>query len=281
MTVICEPPAVGSQWRAKSPGTTLGRPNDTLVITYEYPLNERIRTLLRLEDLFDRVEFFVAKETPFDHQAALNCIFEILEVASRGDLKSDLLQELDRQRLFLDTLRDNPAISLDRLTELIDEIEAVFSAILGASGKTGQHLRENEWLMMIKQRAAIPGGTCEFDLPSFHHWLHRPHDERRRDLDQWLAPLAPIGVGLRIVLRVLRESGKVMPMIAYGGIFQQMPMERAAHMLRLTVTREYACVPEISANKYALNIRFILPGSVQRSKVFERDVEFSLAYCNL
>jgi cell division protein ZapD len=94
-------------------------------------------------------------------------------------------------------------------------------------------------------------------------------------------PLAGIGVGLRIVLRVLRESGKTLPLIAYGGVFQQMPMERAAHMLRLSIRKDLPCVPEISANKYALNIRFILPASVQRTKVYDQDVEFSLAYCNL
>ena len=52
-------------------------------------------------------------------------------------------------------------------------------------------------------------------------------------------------------------------------------------MLRLTIRRDVACVPEISANKYALNIRFILPGSVQRTKVHESDIEFELTYCNL
>ncbi len=251
------------------------------MIIYEYPLNERIRTLLRLEDLYDREAFFVAKSTALDHQAALTAIFEILEVSSRGDLKSDLLQELDRQRLFLEALRSNPAISVEKLDGVVGEIEDAFSALLASSGKTGQHLRENEWLMTIKQRAAIPGGTCEFDLPSYHHWLHSDDEARRNDLTTWLEPLAAIGVALRIVLRVLRESGKTLPLIAYRGVFQQMPMERAAHMLRLTIPHGLPCVPEISANKYALNIRFILPGSVQRTKVYENDVEFKLAYCNL
>ncbi len=251
------------------------------MITYEYPLNERIRTLLRLEDLFDRVAFFIAEDSPIDHQAALTGIFEILEVSSRGDLKSDLLQELDRQRLFLEALRENPAISVEKLDAVVDEIEVAFAALLASSGKTGQILRENEWLMTIKQRAAIPGGTCEFDLPSYHHWLHRPDADRRQDLRSWLEPIAGIGVALRIVLRVLRESGKTLTLMANCGIFQQMPMERAAHMLRLNIKRDLPCVPEISANKYALNIRFILPGSVQRTKVYEHDVEFDLAYCNL
>jgi cell division protein ZapD len=96
-----------------------------------------------------------------------------------------------------------------------------------------------------------------------------------------LQPLNSIASALRIVLRVLRESGKSVALIAYGGVFQQMPMERAAHMLRLIVTRDLPCVPEISANKYALNIRFILPGSVQRTKLYEMDVDFQLTYCNL
>jgi cell division protein ZapD len=111
--------------------------------------------------------------------------------------------------------------------------------------------------------------------------LHSDDAVRRADLSAWLQPLASIGVALRIVLRVLRESGKTLPLIAYRGVFQQMPMERAAHMLRLSLPHELQCVPEISANKYALNIRFILPGSVQRTKVYEHDVEFELAYCNL
>jgi cell division protein ZapD len=251
------------------------------VITYEYPLNERVRTLLRLEDLFDRTEYFLSRGSPHDHHACLVGIFEILEVASRGDLKSDLLQELDRQRLFLEALRNNPAISEEKLDAVVLEIENTFAELLASSGKTGQHLRENEWLMTIKQRAAIPGGTCEFDLPSFHHWLHRDDAARRADLEVWLHPLNPIAAALRIVLRVLRESGKSAPLIAYGGIFQQMPMERAAHMLRLTLVRDLPCVPEISANKYALNIRFIVPGSVQRTRLFDSDVEFDLTYCNL
>ncbi len=251
------------------------------MIIYEYPLNERVRTLLRLEDLFDRAHFFIEQDSPHDHQAALSGIFEILEVATRGDLKSDLLQELDRQRAFLEALRDNPAISEEKLNEVLSEIQAVFGALIATSGKTGHHLRENEWLMSIKQRSAIPGGVCEFDVPSFHQWLHRAAAERRANLSEWLGPLTPVYDALRIVLRVLRESGKPISLIAYQGIFQQAPAERVAQMLRLVLHADLPCVPEISANKYALNIRYILPGSVQRTKLYEHDVEFELVFCNL
>jgi len=251
------------------------------VITYEYPLNERIRTLLRLEDLYDRVGYFLGTEDPHSHHACLTGMFEILEVASRADLKSDLLQELDRQRTFLDALRSNPAISEEKLNGVLAEIDVAFANLHATSGKTGQSLRENEWLMAIKQRASIPGGTSEFDLPSYHHWLHHSAERRRADLTAWIKPLLPVHAALSIVLRVLRESGRTLSLIAYQGVYQQTPAEKPAQMLRLSLADELACVPEISANKYALNVRFLLPEGVQKTRVYEHDVPFELAFCNL
>ena len=143
------------------------------MISYEYPLSERIRTLLRLEDLYERVQYFTAKADAQEHHVALLCIFEILEVASRADLKSDLLQELERQKHTLEALRDNPEISQEALDSILWEIDRVSSRLSQMSGKIGQELRENEWLMSIKQRTNIPGGVCEFDVPSYHYWLHQ------------------------------------------------------------------------------------------------------------
>jgi cell division protein ZapD len=251
------------------------------VITYEYPLNERVRTLLRLEDLYDRVHFFLRHDSAHDHHACLTGIFEILEVGGRADLKSDLLQELDRQRAYLEGLRANPAIAEEKLDRILGDIDVAFANLHGLSGKTGQNLRENEWLMAIKQRAGIPGGTSEFDLPSYHYWMHRPVDARRGDLMAWMRPLDPIHAALSIVLRVLRESGRVVSLVAVQGVFQQGPGDKPAQMLRLSLPEALACVPEISANKYALNIRFLVPEGVQKSRVFEHDVAFDLAFCNL
>jgi cell division protein ZapD len=208
-------------------------------------------------------------------------MFEILEVASRADLKSDLLQELDRQRTYLDALRSNPAISEQKLNSVLAEIDSAFANLHATSGRTGQILRDNEWLMAIKQRASIPGGTSEFDLPSYHHWMHHTAARRREDLGQWLKSMLSVHAALSIVLRVLRVSGRNASLIAFKGVFQQTPADKPAQMLRLTLDSELPCVPEISANKYALNVRFLLPEGVQKSRVYEQDVPFELAFCNL
>jgi cell division protein ZapD len=251
------------------------------VISYEYPLSERVRTLLRLEDLFERVDYFVRKNEPLEHHVALLSIFEILEVSGRADLKSDLLQELERQKQALELLRDNPEVSEAALDNVLWQIDQASSKLYQSSGKIGQELRENEWLMSIRQRTSIPGGVCEFDLPSYHYWLQQPAEQHRRDLEQWLAPFLPIRDAIAIVLRLLRESGKTTSQIAYQGVYQQMMAGRVAQMLRIRLARHYHCVPEISANKYALNIRFTTQEGMQRPKAAETDVEFELTFCNL
>ena len=251
------------------------------MISYEYPLNERIRTLLRLEDLYERLDYFLEKNEPLQHHVALLLIFEIFEVASRADLKSDLLQELERQKQSLDALRGNPEISEDALLNVLRQLDQAASRLYQLSGKIGQELRENEWLMSIKQRTNIPGGTCEFDLPSYHYWLHLPTEQQRRDIETWRAPFLPMREAVEIVLKLLRASGKTTHHVAHQGTYQQMMTGRVAQMVGITLARGYQCVPEISANKYALNIRFTTQEGMQRPRAAETDVEFELTFCNL
>jgi cell division protein ZapD len=258
------------------------------VITYEYPLSERFRTLLRLEDLFERVRHFVAREEALDHHAALVAIFEIIDVAGRADLKSDLMQELERQRQVLSAFRGSPEVAQDALESVLREADETYAALAANAVKTGQHLRENEWLMSVKSRVNIPGGACEFDVPSYHFWLHRSATARLNDLNAWLAPLLPVRDGLAIVLRLLRDSGKPAELTAVQGQFQHMLSGKVAQVIRVRLADDIAFIPEISANKYALMIRFTEPVSdgaggwaAARPRQSEVNVPFELTYCNL
>jgi cell division protein ZapD len=244
-------------------------------------LSERIRTLLRLEDLFDKIAYFSSSEGAPEHHVALITLFEIIDVTGRADLKFDLVQELERQRQILLSFRNNPDVSEDALSGALYEIEQASAALLSTQGKIGQNVRENEWLMGIKNRAAIPGGVCEFDLPGYHFWLNRDVAFRQRDLAGWLAPMLPICGGLGIVLRLLRSSGRPEPRVAERGSYQLMLAGRTAQLVRLRINRDDAAIPEISANKYALNIRFTVPGTDLRPKQSEADVPFELTFCNL
>jgi len=250
------------------------------LIVYEYPFNERIRTLLRLEDLYEKFVFFLNQEHPLQHHVALSTIFEMLEVAGRADLKSDLLQELERQKQTLLGFKSNPAVEAERLDAVLAEVDRAGSALVAAQGKTGQHIRDNEWLMSIRGRTIIPGGACEFDLPSYYAWQQRPAQQRASDIANWFAPLAPLFDAINIVLRLLRESGRPAKMIANAGSYQQMLQGKVYQMLRLTLDDTLGVIPEISANKYMLWVRFMLQGGDMKPRSFEQDVPFELILCN-
>ena len=252
------------------------------MITYEYPFNERIRTLLRLEDLFEKTSVFAQNDGQLEHHTALITLFEILEVAGRADLKMDLIQELERQRQTLLAYRNNPDISEEALSGALYEIEQSSAALLSMTGKIGQYLRDNDWLMGIKSRAAIPGGVCEFDLPSYHWWLHRSPETRREAIEGWVKPLLPLRDAAAIVLRLLRSSGHPKQHVAVNGQFQLNLGGTAAQMVRVRLSVDEQAVPEVSANKYFLNIRFTKPPAGEiKARGCDRDVGFDLTFCNL
>jgi cell division protein ZapD len=250
--------------------------------SYDYPFNERIRTLLRVEDLFAKVLHNVAARHEYHHHCALLTLLQILDVVDRAELKLDLLQELDRQKNSLRALVGNPAISADALQETLNDIEIASNGLRSETTKLGQTLRANEWLMSIKQRAGIPGGVCEFDVPSYHYWLGLGEERRMRDFNTWLEPLIPMQQAIIIILRILRGSGATGKVLAVNGAYQQMlGGAKPAQMLKIEMADDLKCFPEVSANKYAINIRFNTLDCTQRPQKFEEDVPFALTLCNL
>jgi cell division protein ZapD len=88
--------------------------------------------------------------------------------------------------------------------------------------------------------------------------------------------------GSAIILRILRESGKPANFVAPQGTYQQMLGGKTAQMLRVRLDPALGCVPEMSANKYVLNIRFLMQGGEDpRPRTAEGDVGFELTFCNL
>jgi cell division protein ZapD len=250
--------------------------------SYEFPFNERIRTLLRLEDLLDKILLNVEAGTQHNHHSALISLLQLLDIVDRADLKMDLVQELDRQRLVMQNLRGNPVIAEKVLDGILREIGASSTTLRSDSAKLGQHLRENEWLMSIKQRTGILGGVCQFDLPSYHHWLNLDSAQRKSDFDGWLARLMPMFDAIKTILHILRGSGVATKYHIDDGFYQQMlGGSKPAQMLRIELLDDCPCFPEVSANKYAINVRFFALDFVQKPKQCEHAIDFTMTLCNL
>lgn len=251
------------------------------MILYEYPFNERIRTYLRLEHLFLRLTELVSRDEALDHHYALTTLFEIMDVGARADLKSDVLKDLDKQKHILDGYRGNPAIAESVLDVVISQLARCFLALSSLPGKAGQSLTENDWLMSIRSRVGIPGGTCEFDLPAYYAWQHKPGAQRRTDLQRWTSTLTPLADSIHVLLQLLRDSGAPQKVIANGGQFQQnLPQGRTFQLLRLALDPSLGLIPEISGNRLMVSIRLMRHGDDDRLHACSDDAAFELTLCS-
>lgn len=254
-------------------------PDDTLV--FEQPLNERVRTYLRLEYLFDRLAHHRRDNTGFGRRAAIASMLDILLLLGRSDIKTDIIKELGSQRQQLEALRRRPGVDTTRLDAVLLEMDDVLTGMQGMSTQFASAvLRDNDFLVSVANRSAIPGGTCAFDLPNLHRWQSLPAEETRRDLDAWLADLAPYERAVRFDLRLTRDSVEFAPRTAEGGVHVQ-SLGGPTRMLRVRLPGGGKLYPEISAGKHRFTVRFMQSVDLSsRSEQSRDNVAFGLAICH-
>ena len=250
------------------------------MILYEHPFNEGVRTMLRLEHLFQRLGVLLVRDTAVDHHFALSTLFEILDVSGRADLKSDVLLELERHRTQFQSYRGHPGIDEAVLDEAVARIDHAFDGLNQLQGKAGQALGSNEWLMSIRSRIGIPGGTCEFDLPAYYAWQHHTPARRRADLQGWIDTLMPLAEALQVLLKLVRDSGTPQRMMATAGVYQQsLAAGKAYHLMRVRIDDDTDLVPEITGHRLMVSIRFMRADSEGRLRNAATDTPFELALC--
>lgn len=250
------------------------------MIVYEYPFNERIRTYLRLEQLFRRLGELIPRTHALDHHFALTTIFEVMDVAARADLKSDVLKDIDKQRQLLEGYRGNPSISEAALNGVFAQLDRCFQGLNTQTGKAGQALTENDWLMSIRSRMGIPGGTCGFDLPGYFAWQHGEASTRQQALEGWAGTLAPLAESIYVLLKLLRDSGVPQKVAAVRGQFQQnLPSGRTVQLLRLCIDPEQGLIPEISGNRLMVSVRLMRQQEDGHLLACSADAAFELTLC--
>jgi cell division protein ZapD len=250
------------------------------VTRYEFPFNESVRTMLRLESLFDRLGQLISRDATIDHHHALATLFEIMDVAARADLKADLLRDLERQRARLNGYRGNPAVSESVIDELTVRIDTAYKTLHEMPGKAGAALTANDWLMSIRSRINIPGGTCGFDLPAYFAWQQFDVQRRRGDLIRWAGSLMPMADALRLLLGLLREAAEPHNVTAVAGHFlQPLAAGKTFQLLRLRLRTSAALVPEISGHRLMVSVRLMQQDAEGRLQPSNADTPLELTLC--
>lgn len=251
--------------------------------TFEQPLNERIRMCLRVETLMRRFHYFEALKGDWSAYSALLTILELTALLERGDLKQELMKELERQHGALKALTQHQGIDHSKLELILSKQKSALERLHRLDGKLGEHLKRDDFLLAIKQRTSIPGGSCDFDLPQLRFWMNQNHEKRISDLREWAAPYCQLEDVIELILKTIRDSASAKPTVAENGFYQKpLDTRQATQLIRIDIDAEAKIYPEISAGKHRYSVRFMRldSGGMAPAQVKE-DVEFLLSRCTL
>jgi len=250
-------------------------------IAYEQPLNERMRAFMRLEFLWLQLSYHAGVPNPWSSRSAVAGLLEILAITSRGDARGDVLKELERQMSAMRDYQNRPGVDGARLRSILAALVRRREELNAAGANFMQRLRESEFLNAIKHRSAIPGGTCEFDLPDYYHWLNLDPDLREIDLADWLATIRPLCESVSELLWITRENAVPRDELAPGGVYQIVfERERPVQLVRLTLPGGSKLYPEVSGSHHRCSLRFLRWNSVHSRPVqTTEDVRFVLTTC--
>lgn len=242
-------------------------------IIYEFPLNERIRVFIRLEQLFQQFKYHLHSENIADKRAAISVLFDIVAIFKRNDLKSEILKELDRHA---NALKLNPDLNQD-----VMQLTKISQKLYASTGKIGNHLIGNELFQSIAQRSNIPSGTCSFDLPEFHYWLTQNDERCVQDLNDWSQPFVDIGIAIDLILSCIRTSCTITEEIAPAGFFQiTLDINFPYQLLSVNVDKAQPYFVEISGGKHRCTIRFMRPShNNHRPLQSIENIPFTLTRC--
>lgn len=243
-------------------------------VLFEHPLNEKMRTWLRIEFLIQQLESALPVN---DSSSALHFFRntgDLLDVFERGEIRTDILKELERQQRKLLSWSEVPGVDMQRIDSLRSQLKERGNVLMSAP-RIGQFLREDRLIGLVRQRLSIPGGCCSFDLPTLHVWLHLPQNQRDEQIALWLESLQPVKKSLDLLLEIIRHSAPFRKHTSLNGFYQDNGDD--ADLLRLHLDLTDRLYPQISGHKSRFAIRF-LPLDSERGTIPER-LDFELACC--
>lgn len=248
---------------------------------YEQPLNERMRTFLRLDFLYQQALYHEEREDSWSTRAAMSALLEVLAITARGDIRSEVLKELERQMSLMHDFQARPGVDNSRLRAVLSNLARLRTELNSAGALFMQKLRDSEFLNSIKHRSTIPGGTCEFDLPDYRHWLDQPFKARSAQFGEWMATIRPLCDAVTELLWLTREAARPRPEVATGGTFQiTFERDNPGQLLRIALPVGAPWFPEISGSHHRSSIRFLAWSDVNaRPAQATEDVKFMLTVC--
>ncbi|WP_334013580.1 cell division protein ZapD [Alteromonas sp. S167] len=245
---------------------------------FEFPLKEKVRNYLRVEQLLGQIKITAKTEHTHLQLVFFQQLFELLDLIERLDLRSDLTKDLEAHERNLVYWSKHPKIDSTALEQALKTVITLRDK-LKSDRRFGSALKEEKLLSAIRQRFAIPGGACSFDLPNLHFWLQQPLTQRQSDITKWLETLALLDDAIAVSLSFIRERGQFTAVTAENGFYQGVAEDKN-ELIRVRCRVDEGYYPTLSGNKYRYALRFMLFTSNDNgSSAVEDHVQFHLTAC--
>lgn len=243
-------------------------------IIYEQPLNEHVRATLRLERLFKKLDEFETAPLSF----TLKTLLDTLEVLNRSDLKTKWLQSFSQiHAQFLQWLQ-HQAVEQEILKKTLKEVDRHMRFLNETDGKFGELLRLNPFLQRIKHGFSQAGNDTSFDIPAFYYWQSKT--ELATQLESWIDSFKPLREITDFLLNILRSSRYFQTHTATQGFYEHnLENNTPCQLLRVKLSGELNCYPEMSASKQRLSIHFYVPSLDKPTDTVKSNITFELCEC--
>ena len=187
------------------------------MIKYEFPLNERTRKLLRLAQLFNKTQTALLSSSKYNEYNTFERIYELMQTASRTDLKVELIQEVERKIIHIKKLKRTKLN--DRL---LIKLRKIKTGLEKATIQPGFYFGNDKLLQEIKTRRDSPFGITSIDFPEFHYWLQNQTTQFKKDyLNKKLSSFNPIKDAISSLLEILRAKEKILNVTAETVVYQK------------------------------------------------------------
>ena len=221
------------------------------MINYEFPLNERIRKFLRIEEIFKKMDAQINGKNEFSAHICFATFFDIMTFASRGDLKVELIQEIEKQRL-----KCRSKIKTKKNKKIFADLNKIRLQLEKSKNIAELNFGGDKFLHELKTRANSPYGIVSIDFPEFQFWLKSTNfTERKAYFTNKLNDINSIKNAITTLMNLLRKNivNKALETRSEEIQYKLDPLLKN-DLVVITLPSTLKCFPIISSNKYAVNV---------------------------
>ena len=240
------------------------------MVNYEFPLNEKIRRFLRIEEIFLKIDYQQKNHNSFSEYGLFMLLFDLMTTASRSDLKVELLQTLDAVQIKLKNKRNSV-----KNNKSIIKISTAKKNLEKSIIQPGFYFGNDRLIQEVKARNDSPFGIVSTDFPELRYWLEiESKDIRKKYFYEKFSPFNPIKDAIKLILTIIKDEAVFKKVETDKGLYQiKLNPSLKNDLITIQLLSGSKFFPHISSNKYAINIQF----NDHKNIKIDKKIKFRLA----